>query len=103
MTIIKPHTNRSFKLYFIGVFLFLFVMGGVYIAEYNAVANLRFQVRDMKESMVKLQGENADLKDKVFSMNDPKKLQELAQEKGLFMDRKPQYMKVNQWVSDSSL
>jgi hypothetical protein len=103
MTIIKPHTNRSFVL-FMSLFACLAVGGGVFlICEYNAIASMRVEVSGLKESMVGLQVANADLKERLFSMTTVTKLKEKGTEFGLTLERRPEYLNERQWLSDSSL
>lgn len=103
MTIIKPHTNRSFAL-FMTLFAFLAVGGGIFLmCEYNAVASMRVEVSGLKGNMVGLQGANADLKERLFSMTTATKLKENATQFGLVLERRPEYLNERQWLSDSSL
>lgn len=103
MTIIKPHSNRSFLPAFFLCAL-LVVGGGIFlICEYNAVASTRFEIATLKKQMVNLQVANADLKDTLFSMTTATKLGEKATEFGLTIEKRPEYLNERQWLSDSSL
>ncbi len=103
MTIIRPHQKKHFLLIILGVFVFLSAGGVFYISEYTGLANLKFQFRELKEQISVLQAEKADLSMVASVLQDPQQLQALAEKEGLIQERRPRYLKVPQWVSDSSL
>lgn len=78
-------------------------MGGlVYIYEYNVLADSRFQLKATKQKIASLETVNADLKNAIYKTTDPEKLSVLATESHLVLDKNPQYLNSNQWLSDSS-
>lgn len=103
MTIIRPHPKKTFIFALFGVFIFLTVVGVFYISEYTALANQKFQFRELKKQISLLQAEKADLSISASVLQDSKQLQALVEKEGLIQERRPQYFKVPQWVSDSSL
>ncbi|MEK7465211.1 MAG: hypothetical protein AAB631_00365 [Patescibacteria group bacterium] len=103
MTIIKPHKNPHFRIVFVGFFVVMALGAGFYIFGYTALANLKFQTRELKKELETLRVENADLAMSASSLRDPQKLQTLAKEKGFTQERRPEYLRVNQWLSASSL
>ncbi len=78
------------------VFLALLVMvgGGTYVFEYNALAKTRGEARNMREAIVKANLDQADLKHVVFETTDLKRLQEVAEKKGMIVEAKPNYVRV---------
>lgn len=102
MTIIRPHPQKHFFLILIGAFLALGIVGIFYISEYTALANLKYQFGELKTQLSVLQAEKADLSISAASLEDPQKLQALAEKEGLVQERRPHYLKVPQWVSDST-
>lgn len=103
MTIIRPHSKKHLILVLVGVFLLLGAGGIFYISEYAKLANLRYQFGELKRQMAALQAEGADLSMAASVLQDPQQLQALAEKEGLIQERRPRYLKVPQWVSDSSL
>ena len=102
MTIIKPHKNRNLA-YFIAILFTLIIGGGVlYIFEYNGVADARFDVVALKRQVQDLEVKNADLKNSLFSYTDPQKLEAAATNFNLTLDKKPQYLNQQQWLSAST-
>jgi len=103
MTIIRPHPKKNLIFIVIGIFLLLSAGGVFFISEYTGLANLKYQLREAKEQLSLLQAEKADLSMVASALQDPQQLQALAVKEGLIQERRPQYLKVPQWVSDSSL
>ncbi len=103
MTIIKPHKNPRFFLILLCFFVLISLGAGLYIFEYTSLANLKFQTRELKKELVKLQAQNADLAMNASTLRDPQKLQILGKEKGFIQERRPDYLRVSQWLSDFSL
>jgi len=102
MTIIKPNKSNSLKYFLICFFAVFLTVGLVYIFLYNSFVNARFQLKELKKQIVELQTINVDLKDKFYQSIESEKLQALALERGLVLERRPEYIKSNQWLSDSS-
>ncbi len=101
MTFLTPHQNGTTKQFLLLLFA-LVVLGGVlYIFEYNMFVNARFELGNLKKSLTELQTANADLKNRLYAVLDPVKLTALATERGLVLEKKPQYV-TKQWVSDST-
>ncbi|MDI6820648.1 MAG: hypothetical protein QMD65_00515 [Patescibacteria group bacterium] len=102
MTIIKPNKSKNLKYFLALLFIVFLAVGLVYIFSYNSFVNARFQLKELKKQIVELQALNADLKDKFYQSIKPEGLQILALERGLVLERRPEYIKSNQWLSDSS-
>ncbi len=92
MTIISPAKNQNIFRFFAVLFAVLVIGGVVYIYEYNEVANARFEVKTLKQEIVKLEGEGAELKNELYRATDPEKLQELTRDFDLTVQQKPQYL-----------
>lgn len=103
MTIIRPHPKKHFIVMLFGFFAALGFIGIFYISEYTSLANLKYQFRELKDQISVLQTEKANLSITASSLQDPQQLQALAEKEGLIQERRPRYLKVPQWVSDSTL
>ena len=102
MTIIKPDQYKSLFT-FLAQLLILVVLGGVlYIYQYNIVADNRYEIEYLQERIANLQVVNAELENELYEQVDPNVLTDIAQTYQLVLERSPQYLNVNQWVSDSS-
>lgn len=101
MTIIKPSPPRVYR-FLILVFGILLLSGVLYIFEYNALAQSRFEVQSLKKDIVELEAVNADLKKELYKTIEPERLQELALTSGLVLEREPQFLSSDKWLSDSS-
>ncbi|HXF44348.1 MAG TPA: hypothetical protein VNK70_02715 [Candidatus Paceibacterota bacterium] len=103
MTIIKPAANESYAKFLLLVFGIVLLGSLVYIFEYNSLADARFELGNLKESIVKAEAANADLKNALYKVVDPVLLEKRAASENMILDRNPQYLKSNKWLSDSSL
>ena len=102
MTIIQPSRYKNQTL-FLAVFFGIFILGGgLAIFEYKAIADMRYEIRTMKGDLILLKTENAELKNRFYAATETNKLEALALERGLILDKTPDYMSSNQWLSDSS-
>lgn len=102
MTIIKPSLHKN-QILFLAVFFGIFVLGGLLaIFEYKAIADARYEIRTMRSSLISLKTENAELKNQFYTATGGNVLEALALEKGLILDKTPDYMSSNQWLSASS-
>lgn len=78
-------------------------MGGAfYISAYNSVASKRFEIEKTKDEIVKVEIENIEIKNELYQDLNPTNLKELAKNYSLVMDTSPNYLNINQWISDSS-
>lgn len=94
MTIIKPHMHSSLKL-FLAVLFILLLGGGIwFVYEYNAVAAMRYEMKEIQKEIVGAEVINAELKNTLLTSLDPTKLEMLAQEKGLMLEQNPRYVVV---------
>lgn len=83
--------------------ILIVVAGGVvYIYLYTSVADNRYLLEGLKENIVAAEIANAELKNDLYQKIDPVKLEEVALDRNLVLDKNPDYFEVHQWVSDSS-
>lgn len=102
MTILKPSATKNLRS-FILFMIFVTVAGGlIYIREYNSFVNIRHELGRLKSDLVALQAANADLKNEFYLAIESKKLEELARREGLVFEKRPEYLSLGQWLSDSS-
>src|SRR3989344_3801256 len=99
MTIIRPSLHRN-QLFFLAVFFGILILGGLLaVFEYKAIADARYEIRTMVSSLTLLKTENAELKNRFYAGTEIDKLEALALERGLMLDKTPDYMSSNQWLS----
>lgn len=92
MTIISPIRNQGYVRFFFLLFAVLVAGGLVYIFEYNALVNARYQTQTLKQQITALELTNADLKNQLYQITNPDALQKLALASDLVIDRAPQYL-----------
>jgi hypothetical protein len=102
MTIIKPTEVRNNVRFLIFLFITIFVGGIFYVLEYNSLVNARYEASSLKKQIADASATNIDLKNNLYKMTDPVQLDSLAAKYQLTLERRPQYINQNQWVSDSS-
>ena len=100
MTFVQPkkHSSALTKI----LILLLIVVGvGAFrlVVIYNRVVNLEHGIAEMKSGFVKLETENAELKEKVFALFTTQTIDAFAVEHGLMQEKKPHYFTTSdQWV-----
>ncbi len=102
MTLIKPTKDRGYTRFVAGVFMIVVAGGVFYISQYNALAGSRYEVSLLQERIAEAQVANAELKNVVYNIIDPTALEDFARDNGLVLEQHPEYLDINQWVSDSS-
>lgn len=102
MTILRPSEHKGY-LSFLALILFVILSFGVsFIFEYNAFASNRAEAQALTSRIVALQSANADLKNAYYEAIAAPNLQPLALENNLSLDKHPEYLSVNLWLSDST-
>lgn len=77
--------------------------GGFIIFQYTHLADSRFELSSLKERLVVLEASNADLKNNLYELTDPARLERFGREQGLVLERQPEYLtSTGKWLSDSS-
>lgn len=102
MTIKNPTKKKKYFGFFVKLFLVVAVGAGIWIYQYNALADARYEVEELKNNIAELEVQNAELKNDLYKVTDPSHLQEVASAKGMVIDESPNYLELSQWVSDSS-
>lgn len=92
MTIISPAKNRNYVRSLIMFFGMIFIAGIIYISEYNTFVDARYESKTLRKDIVKLQEQNAELKNSYYQMTDPMRLEKLATDYELILDRQPKYL-----------
>lgn len=67
---------------------------GLEIYVYNTLVNLNHNVGVLSESIKKAEVANADNKNKIFQILDPRTLEVLAQKNGLIKDKATRYFEL---------
>lgn len=101
MTFIKSEKNST--LLYIALAFISISMVVALIMVYNQTVNLKHGITDLKSGVQQVAAETASLKDKVFTMFDPQKVDTLAKEQGLIKEIRPNYLEVSPWVLASHL
>ena len=73
------------------------------VMSYNKVVSLDHGISNAKQSINKIQSQNAELKNQTFSLLDGNYLQKFALERNLVQDKNPQYLEVNTGVNPGAL
>ena len=96
MTIIKPQSQASFVIrYMLVILVFLLIVAGVMLVfSYNRAVNWEQAVRVSIVETKRLQTENAELQDRLFSLFANARVETLAAEYGLVKDKSPRYLEV---------
>ncbi len=102
MTIIKPAAKESYARFLMLAFAIVLIGSLVYIFEYNSLVDARFELKNMKAEIVKAETLNADLKNALYKTINPVLLEKEAAASSLILERNPEYLTKNTWLSDSS-
>ena len=102
MTIIRPAQYRGFISFFVIIFGLIIISSVFYIFEYNSFVESSTEIKALKKRMVEFQALNADLKNAFYEATDVPTLEKIGIEHGLSLDKRPEYLNSNQWLSDSS-
>lgn len=95
MSIIKPHTSRSFLVFFAAIFLVMAAAGIVYSREYRAFADGRHETERLTKELAALEARRADLTDAVFQATNPAAFEAVAAASGLSLERHPSYLSLS--------
>lgn len=95
MTIIKPSKLKLNIYALISIFALLLLVS-FYIYEYNYSVILRRGIKILEKELVTIQNQDVDLKNRLYSLIDPKNLEKIAQEKGLITEKRPSYLKISE-------
>ena len=102
MTIIKP-SEYGYYVKFFGLIFGILLFGGlVYIFQYNALVDIRFEIDSLEGKIVELEAVNADLKNDLYRVTEPERLQTLAKENNLILEKNPKFLSSDKWLSDST-
>lgn len=101
MTIIQPARIRQYKYFFIMLFMLVFGGGMVYIYLYNTLADAKYQRKFLQEKIQEVSMANVDAKNMLYQIVHPTRLENVAKNYNLVLEKKPEYYS-NKWVSDSS-
>ena len=96
MTIIQPGNNKkslTLAVMFLVILLGVLIGGDVFI--YNTIVNLNHNIDLTGERINKMEVANAELKNKMYGLLDPRALETLAAANGLTKDKGPQYFQIS--------
>ena len=102
MTIIKPVQMQSYKHFLILLFGLILVGGVFYIYYYNILVDTRYQLKALKTKINEIEVVSIDAKNSLYQIIHPTRLEVLAQQYNLTLERAPEYLISAKWVSDSS-
>lgn len=103
MTSLQQYKERDIRRFIISIVICSLLGGGFIIFQYTNLADSRFELSELKKELALLQSSNADLKNKLYELTDPARLEQFGREQGLVLERQPEYLtSTGQWLSDSS-
>ena len=70
MTNLQPNKERDIRRFIGAIVLCSFLGGGFIIFQYTRLADSRFELSGLKDSLVALQASNADLKNNLYELTD---------------------------------
>jgi cell division protein FtsB len=91
MTIIQPNKYQNIKrlTIILSSILIGVVVFGVFL--YLQTVNAKHDLTKMKQELENMRVQNAELKEKYYSLVDATSLEQLAEERGLIQDKNPQW------------
>ncbi len=92
MTIICPQKKAELKYFLIALFAVVLVGGALYITGNSALVEKKHELEAFKKQLIELKTANADLKNEYYRLTDPARLQAVATNSGLTLERTPQYL-----------
>lgn len=92
MTIICPQKKKNIKYFLIMLFAIVLVGGVFYIVQTGALVEQRHKLEAAKKQLIDLKIANADLKNKYYRLVDPAKLEAVASDSGLTLEKRPIYL-----------
>ncbi|MDO8516220.1 MAG: hypothetical protein Q7S28_03155 [bacterium] len=99
MTFIKPNLYTDILTRVIVALVIPVIAGVVWvIIIYNQTVSLHRNVSRMETEMKSLEADNADLKDRIFTLFDTDHVRALAASRGLIQEKKPTYIESSPWV-----
>lgn len=101
MTFIRSEKHNT--LLFTALVLILISTIVALIMLYNQTVNLKHGITDLTSNIQQVAADTASLKDGVFAIFDPQKVDALAKKEGLVRESRPSYLEVNSWVLASHL
>lgn len=92
MTIIEPNKNKLYSAEFLYLGLLLLLLAILSIRFYNSNVNLKFQISQQEREIQQLESTNADFRNQLYQILDPKNLSALIQNQNLISERNPEYL-----------
>lgn len=92
MTIICPQKKSELKYFLIALFALVLVGGAFYIVGNSSLVEQRHALEDLKKQLISLKTDNADLKNEYYRLTDPARLESVANDSGLTLEKRPQYL-----------
>lgn len=93
MTIIEPYKNNYYyrEILLIGSLLLVFTV--ISISLYNLNVNLKYKIASYEKAVKELEVTNADMRNQMNQILDPKNLSVFIEKNGLVSDKNPDYLK----------
>jgi len=92
MTFLKIKGDKNNLVFLIQLLLLIVIGGAFYISQYNAIAENRYQIREMEQQITQLETLNADIKNNFYQTISSAKFETIAEKYGLILERNPDYM-----------
>ncbi len=92
MTIICPQKKSELKYFLIALFAIVLVGGAFYIIGNSSLVEKSHELEALKKQIISLKTDNADLKNEYYRLTDPARLETAANNSGLTLEKRPQYL-----------
>lgn len=96
MTIFNPSQQKSNIRFIMALTAIVLVGGTGLVLQYNELASLRAEARELKSAIEKGVVENAELKSEFYTITDSRRLEEVATASALVLERRPAYYTYSQ-------
>jgi cell division protein FtsL len=95
MTIIQPGNKKTFwDRILAGLIIASVLISFFLVSAYTRFINLNHGLAETRKAIQEVQTANAELKDKIFALFDRSRLESLAAERNLVVEKNPQYLRV---------
>ncbi|MBI2034020.1 MAG: hypothetical protein HYT13_02900 [Candidatus Liptonbacteria bacterium] len=97
MTILQPHKKITLLTKLLIVLAIPLALEIVYLVMLsNETVNLRHEISKINLEIQKVENDNVEIKDEIFSLFDNQSLADFSQTHALVQEKNPEYLEVNQ-------
>lgn len=93
MTIIEPNKNKfRFNVFIMFIVGLLILEAVLSVVAYSQSVHFTYRLEEQRKSIENLRVENADLKNRLYTILDFQNVDQLAERLGLIKERRPDYL-----------